>query len=321
MNERLRLNRRSLLKNQMKFGVIMMHDAEKLQGGYPMERNYTIAGIRFRIRCPEEWMYRDEGVLAAYGSDDIEPDHTLNFSVVEELSAPEGECVHTQSDICVYRVGSSQIRYVGTGGDDLSCMYMRIYRTGNRSEVQVKRKSILGHITSKVVLNALEAEHHIVMRGGFLLHASYICYNGRAILFTAPSGTGKSTQAELWCQMKGARLLNGDRAAVMREGTGVVVRGIPFAGSSGVFENESYPLAAIVYLSQAPETQIVRLSGVQAFRRVWEGCSVNTWNSKDVTACSETVLNVVQEIPVFHLACTPDETAVEALNKELIIRG
>jgi hypothetical protein len=121
--------------------------------------------------------------------------------------------------------------------------------------------------------------------------------------------------------MKGARLLNGDRAAVMREDTGVVVRGIPFAGSSGVFENESYPLAAIVYLSQAPETQIVRLSGVQAFRRVWEGCSVNTWNSKDVTACSETVLNVVQEIPVFHLACTPDETAVEALNKELIIRG
>jgi hypothetical protein len=103
----------------------------------------------------------------------------------------------------------------------------------------------------------------------------------------------------------------------MREPTGVVVRGIPFCGSSGVCENESFPLEAIVYLSQAPKTEILPLRGVQAFRRVWEGCSVNVWNVEDVSTCTDAVLDVVQRVPVFHLACTPDETAVEALEREL----
>lgn len=287
----------------------------------PMERFYTIAGIRFRICCPEEWLYRDDGVLTAYRGEGYLPDHTLHFSVVDALSPPEGDLVYSQPDKQIYRDGAAQVRYDGAVSADLGGAYMRIRREGCQSFVQVKRGAIRGRITSKLVLNALEAEHQIVHKGGFLLHASYICRDGKAILFTAPSGTGKSTQAELWCRLRGARLLNGDRAAVMAKPEGVRVRGIPFAGSSGVFENETLPLEAIVYLSQAPQTGIVRLNGVRAFRAVWEGCSVNVWNPEDVTACTETVLDVIQRIPVLHLACTPDESAVAALEKELMNRG
>ena len=166
------------------------------------------------------------------------------------------------------------------------------------------------------VLSAMESEHRIVGRGGFLLHASWVRWKDRAILFTAPSGTGKSTQAELWCRLRGAELINGDRAAVFA-GETPQVRGIPFSGSSGVGKNARMPLAAVVYLSQAPQTTIEPLRGFRAFRKLWEGCSINLWDRADVDSCAENVTRVLGQVPMFHLACTPDASAVRALEQRL----
>ena len=278
---------------------------------------YTISGIRFQVVCPEKWMFRDEGVLAAYRSGDSAADHTLEFSLVEQLAPPAGTCICAQPDKQVYQDEACQIRYIGVVGEDLSGAYMRIARCGSTSLVQVKESALQGHITAKLVLNAMEMEHHIVQNGGFLLHASYIGWQGRAILFTAPSGVGKSTQAALWQSLRDARVFNGDRAGVMVKDGVVYACGIPFSGSSGIAENETLPLSAIVYLSQAPQTRITRLTGINAFRSIWEGCSINLWNKEDVIACTETVLQTAAQIPIFHLACTPDSSAVEALEQAL----
>ena len=300
--------------------TVMPMDTNNLHQDDPpamISRTYTIAGTCFKVFCPEMWMYRDDGALHAFRTQDTTADHTLVFSLVEELAPPEGICVYRQPDKHVYIYGDTQIRYTGSVDQSLSGAYMRASRCGNSSSIQVRRNSLRGHITSKVVLTAMEMEHHIAQKGGFLLHASYIGWNNRAILFTAPSGVGKSTQAALWENLRGARLLNGDRAAVAVENGQVFVHGIPFSGSSGVAENVTLPLAAIVYLSQAPMTRITRLSGVKAFRSVWEGCSINLWNKEDVVLCTESVLHTAETIPVYHLACTPDESAVTALEQEL----
>lgn len=280
------------------------------------ERIYSIAGVHLRTIGPEQWMYRKEGSLASFAATDGW-DHSLEFEVVEQLSAPEGECVHREPGKQVYVHGDTQLRYEGVVEKDLECAYLRIARRDNISHVQVKRESIPCGITHKLVMNCMEAEHLLTAAGGFLLHASCIRRNGKAILFTAPSGTGKSTQADLWCKLRGADLINGDRAAVFPCDGNAQVRGIPFCGSSGVAKNQTLPLEAIVYLSQAPSTTITRLTGAKAFRRVWEGCSVNVWNQTDMEQCSQSVLDTVSVIPVYHLACTPDETAVSALEEVL----
>jgi hypothetical protein len=62
---------------------------------------------------------------------------------------------------------------------------------------------------------------------------------------------------------------------------------------------------------------IQTLTGVNAFRRIWEGCSLNVWNSEDLEICAQTVSDVIAAVPVFHLLCTPDETAVNALEQAL----
>ena len=78
------------------------------------------------------------------------------------------------------------------------------------------------------------------------------------------------------------------------------------------------PIAAIVALSQAPTTTICRIRGLQAFRLIWEGCTVNHWDRQDMSTCMDRVSNVVQRIPVYHLACTPDESAVSTLENEIL---
>jgi len=60
---------------------------------------------------------------------------------------------------------------------------------------------------------------------------------------------------------------------------------------------------------------------VEAFSKIWEGVSVNTWITEDVEAVSNAVLHAATAIPVYHLACTPDESAVTVLEEALRKQG
>lgn len=282
-----------------------------------MERFYQIAGAVVRVTGQSGELDCQDLLLCRYECDPQPWDHSVEFMVADSLTPPEGELVFAAPDKRVYRVGDTQLRYEGTVVDGLEDAYIRIARCGNESRVEVARRFLARHITGKIILNAMEAEHLVVRRRGFLLHASCIRVGDRAILFTAPSGTGKSTQADLWQRLRGAEVINGDRAALMKESEGITVRGIPFAGSSGISKNVSLPLGAIVYLSQGPNNTIRRLSGVEAFRRIWEGCSVNVWNREDLDACAQTVSEVLETVPVYHLICTPDERAVICLEQQI----
>lgn len=277
-----------------------------------MERIYEIAGIRYRILCQEQWMAPAEGLLEnfrTYGGHD----HTLKFEVVEELGEPSGKLLYQDSRQMVYGNGPLRLRYVGATQNGLDGAYLRIWRDGAKSLIQVKRKSIPAGITPKLLMIAMELEHHIAVSGALFFHAATVEYKGQVILFTAPSGVGKSTQAGLWCENRGARLLNGDRAVVR----GGVFNGIPLCGSSAVAENVSAPIRAIVYLTQAPENALTRLTGARAFQKLWEGCTVEQWEQEDARQAVEAATGTVTTVPVYHLACTPDVLAVELLEKEL----
>ena len=275
-----------------------------------------LAGIRYRFLIPKECAWDSVRTLADYTAQPGPWDIECVLSTPEELSAPEGvQCYHIPS-MQVFQKGETQISYHGSVAPSLECAYLRIERCGAKSTIQLKASSFPKGITDDVILTCMQAVHHITEAGGFLLHASWIAYQGKAILFTGASGIGKSTQAALWAQYRGAELINGDRAAIFPTPGGAEVRGIPYCGSSGVNKNRTMPLAAVVCLSQAPENSIARLSGLKAFRKLWEGCSIDLWNPTDIAKGTQAGVDTVSAVPVFALACTPDERAVQILEKE-----
>lgn len=282
-----------------------------------MRKYYSFAGVNLSVDIPDEYAYTDERVLGPFLQNGCKDPHRFAFELVEELSAPCGNCIVTEEAMLVYADGDMAIRYIGGVRQDWKNAYIRVEHRGKEHFVQLKASQFPQQIGSKTVLNSIAAEHLVAQNGGFVFHSSFVEHRGRGILFTAPSGTGKSTQATLWEQHRNAEVINGDRSVVRVTNGGIVACGIPFAGSSNICKNKTLPLAAIVYLKQAPDNQIRRLRGAEAFRRIWEGCSVNTWDKNDVSAVSDGVQQVVFNVPVFELSCTPDERAVKTLEDAL----
>lgn len=278
------------------------------------ELHLVLAGIPVRV-CAEGFGPMD--FLAAYTAAPGTPAHSFRAALVERMEPPAGEPVFAQNAFRVYREAERVLRYVGEVAQDPCKAYLRTIRRGRDGILEFRRDKLPQGITGKQLLNAIDLPHLLTLHDGILLHASYIEWEGKAILFTAPSETGKSTQARLWEEYCGAELVNGDRAAVRIIGGEAFACGIPYSGSSPVRRNVTLPLAAIVYLSQAPENAITRLRGVGAFRRVWEGCTVNTWERADVENATKTVTEVISRVPVYHLACTPDVRAVELLRRTM----
>lgn len=274
-----------------------------------MKKYFRFAGVDMALEIPDAYAKSDERLLAAFRVEKVTDPHRFTFSVQQELTPPEAPLLSRQPGYCVYGDERVQIRYLGAAEDP----YMRVTHCGKQHAVQLKQSAYPNGITARTLLNAIAAEHLVAQNNGFVFHCSYIAAGQKAILFTAPSETGKTTQAQLWHTYRDAMICNGDRAAVRIEGDRILACGIPFAGSSNYCENVTLPLAAIVYLSQAKSTSIRKLTGYEAFSGIWEGVSVNTWDKTDMAAVSRTVEAVASRVPVYHLSCTPDISAVLAL--------
>ncbi len=274
-----------------------------------MEYNYRIAGIEIAVLIPDSVNCQIGRLLRSFLAEDVHDPHTFHFSVVEELPEPELPFVIDLDSYTVHSNGEIQIRSIGSKSDP----HMRVIHDNRKHHVYLKRNDYSDGITDKTILNSLALEHLVAQYHGFVFHCSYIEHEGKAILFTAPSGTGKSTQADLWYDLRNAPIINGDRAVIRVENGQIYACGIPFAGSSTYCENRTFPLGAIVYLAQAPQTSIRKMRGYEAFSKIWEGVSVNTWDKDDMCEVSRIVEQTAEKVPVYYLACTPDESAVKAL--------
>ncbi len=275
-----------------------------------MEHYYEIGGQTICLQARDNVLELKGGMLERFTTAPCREDVRISIQLCDEFPLPIGRCLFSGTERQVFAQDGAFVTYIGQSPEKA---YLRMERRGKATDVLAKRSAFAGPIRTKTVLTVMEVEHLVVENGGILLHSSFISHDNCAIIFTAPSGTGKSTQAALWESLRGARIINGDRSVVRLGENGVEALGVPFSGSSGICHADRLPVAAIVYLSQAPRTTIRRLRGVQAFRAIWEGCSLHTWNNRDVDRCTQTVADLVARVPVYQLACTPDESAVIAL--------
>lgn len=148
-----------------------------------------------------------------------------------------------------------------------------------------------------------------------LFHCSALKMDGKAYLFTAPSGTGKSTHTRLWREHFGERvdMINDDKPLVEIKDGGAIVYGTPYGGKSGIQTNTCAEVAGIVILSQAKENKIIRLSEHEAYPMLLN----QSYRPKDI-AKTFRVMELVQklaQIPTFSLECNiSDEAVITAFN-------
>ena len=176
-------------------------------------------------------------------------------------------------------------------------------------------KMAAGYIETLVVYRKLaEAalDHEIL-----LIHGSAVAVDGKGYLFLAPSGTGKSTQADLWVKYEGSEILNGDRVGLRYLDQHWTAFGLPLAGSSYIYRNTSASVAAIITLEQSPENKIRKLNPIEAFHRLFPETTVHHWHKYSEEKAVSLLINLISNIPVYLLKCRPDKGAVQILKDTL----
>ena len=153
--------------------------------------------------------------------------------------------------------------------------------------------------------------------GLFAIHSASVLYQGKAWLFSGPSGMGKSTHTALWKKLFDTPFLNGDLNLIGKEGDQFVVYGIPWCGTSEIFTVEKKELGGIVLLEKAPEDKIVSLTKEQKTLRVMQRMISPPWTAglmKKNLAFAEEIAN---EKPVYFLRCTKNDTAAEVMHHRI----
>ncbi|MCD7946353.1 MAG: hypothetical protein LUF81_07095 [Clostridiales bacterium] len=171
---------------------------------------------------------------------------------------------------------------------------------------------------SMKLCDLLGLESLLLPFGGMILHCSFIRWQGRGILFSADSGVGKSTQADLWVAHQGAEVLNGDRAGLRRRDGVWTACGLPYAGSSRVYRNEVAPVSAIFMLEQAKENEARPLTPAQALRRLYPQITIHSWDGAFVRQVLPLIEQLVTSVPVWLLRCLPDAGATETARRALL---
>ena len=145
---------------------------------------------------------------------------------------------------------------------------------------------------------------------GFMLHSSAIEKDGKAYLFSARSGTGKSTHTALWQKVfpHECRIINDDKPAIRRVNGSFYVYGTPWSGKTDLNCNVRVPLGGIAFLERAETNSVERILPKDAITKMLDA-TVRPSRAELFDSLLERISEVVKEVPLWRLRCNMDEEA------------
>lgn len=149
---------------------------------------------------------------------------------------------------------------------------------------------------------------HLLRFDGTYLHASAVVLDGKAYLFSANSGTGKSTHTEKWRRLFGAVHLNDDKPALRLVNGVWMAYGTPWSGKHDLSMPIGAPLGGIAFLKRGQENKICPMESAEAVPLLM---SQSLWKLQQQQMDKQLALvdDLMRRIPVWELTCRNDDEA------------
>lgn len=163
----------------------------------------------------------------------------------------------------------------------------------------------------KYSANSREFYNKLLQFDGCIIHSSAIIIDGTAFLFTADSGTGKSTHTTLYRRVFGderVRILNDDKPAVRLEDGQFFAYGTPWSGKSDLNLNLRVPLGGICLLRRGEKNEIRPLTGKAALFAIL-GQTIRPKDESGMEKLLGLVSKLLEQIPVWEMHCNMDPEA------------
>lgn len=263
-------------------------------------KKYLIAGmvIEFEYRYDQYFKNNIENYIYE-GSRPV--DHTITVKYALELKEPESK---------LHRIFSKSVSGLKA--------YMN-YDEGYRNiEIWIDEDTFTDAATAEYVYTGM-IFLELAQRHGLLpLHGSAINYKGDVILFSAPSGTGKSTHARMWKHLYGDDVtwVNDDKPLLEVTPEGIYVYGAPFSGQYSSNSNEKKPLKAIVFLKQGITDNVEVLTEKDALKHLM----TNTLRPSEAELWDQALNQfeqIIGRIPIYMLDASLSTSAVKSIKKAI----
>lgn len=278
-------------------------------------RDYKIGDLIFRYIGPE---FSETEYLKTFRIDvfaERNADFIFEMIKKKNIEIPKSNTVHCDRYIDIYQDSDGKIRVIYDAKRE-NALIKDISEDGFYHRIEYNEEHMC-YWNSNMMMKVFDIPNKVILCNGVFLHASYVVYQGRAIIFTAPKQVGKSTQASLWEKYRGAEIVNGDRVLLRKIEGQWRAYGSPYAGTSRIFKDISAPVDAIIILSQGMENIASKATTLESIKALMEGCSFESWSRESILLVTDMVNDLLEKIRFVKLKCLPDEGAVKILEEYL----
>ena len=214
------------------------------------------------------------------------------------------------------------VRFLGDYTADFDVPDVSVSVTDEDIRLEREKADTDTHIPSDKYLETLALYRKIAVAlldfNVILMHGSSLSFDGVGYLFTAPSGTGKSTHARLWRDRYGSRvtMINDDKPLIRFIGDTPMIYGTPWDGKHRLSTNTSCPLGGIALLKRSADNRISAIDQNDALATVFS--QIYRHDTHD--AMSKTValvMRLVSTVPLYSLAVNMSPDAAEVASSAM----
>lgn len=285
---------------------------------------YNIAGIQVHYKGRKEWLHaffepfledgKENPSAHIHMGEQIQISQNWRVRSLSEVPEIAGELLLFGSQLDVYRCsGDYMLRFPSNHHLALCTLSFdgkeAVFYYDGSTQQEAVDELFYGFRAAFFYLAALH--------GKYALHSASNYYQEKAWLYSASSGTGKTTHVKLWEKLYAVPVLNGDLNLLGMENDEVFVYGIPWCGTSGVYTTKKYPLGGIILLKRGTENRVCKLP--QGERQLYTAQRMISpaWTEKQVDDSLLFAEKLSDRIPIRQLYCTQEPSAA-AVMKEYI---
>lgn len=285
---------------------------------------YNIAGIQVHYKGRKEWLHaffepfledgKENPSAHIHMGEQIQISQNWRVRPLSEVPEIAGELLLFGSQLDVYRCSGDYMLRFPSNHHLALCMLSfdgkeAVFYYDGSTQQEAVDELFYGFRAAFFYLAALH--------GKYALHSASNYYQEKAWLYSASSGTGKTTHVKLWEKLYAVPVLNGDLNLLGMENDEVFVYGIPWCGTSGVYTTKKYPLGGIILLKRGTENRVCKLPQDERQLYTAQRMISPAWTEKQVDDSLLFAEKLSDRIPIRQLYCTQEPSA-SAVMKEYI---
>lgn len=203
-------------------------------------------------------------------------------------------------------------KYLYTGGTE-GREIIDIDITQENFEKRHSEHPYLSASDCEYIFYGVKFAYKMLMKESFVLHSSAVAYNGYAYLFSADSGTGKSTHTSFWQECFGkdnAVIINDDKPLLSNVDGKYYASGTPFSGKSDLNADVTVPVKALCFIYRSPVNEIKRLEPKEAFDLLFR----QTLSGKNETLAAlylERLDDFLKKVPIYSFGVSYSKDSAE----------